>query len=160
MQTIEADKVVTLHYTLIGEDGEVLDSSQGLEPLQYLHGHQNIIAGLEKGLAGAKLASELTLHIPPEEAYGHYDPELVQEVPLAQLANIEDVDKLEEGSFLAVESPEGPQVLTLVKLNADTATLDANHPLAGKTLTFNLSIEAIREATPEELAQGVVVLPK
>lgn len=156
MQKIQANKVVTLHYTLTGEEGEVLDSSQGLEPLQYLHGHNNIITGLEKGLNNAELGSELTLNIPPEEAYGLYDPELKQEIPLSQLDNLEN---LTEGSFLAVETPEGPQVLTLVELKTDSAVLDANHPLAGKSLTFNLNVEAIREATEEELAQGVVVLP-
>lgn len=150
------NRVVSLHYTLTNEEGQILDSSQGLEPLHYLHGHKNIILGLEKGLEGAQLGQDLQLEISPEEGYGLYYPHLVQEIPLE---NLQHLGELTVGNLLEVATETGPQIVTLLKLSDTTATLDANHPLAGEKLFFKLNVISIREATSEEIHQGLVILP-
>lgn len=153
---IENKTVVSISYNLTNKEGQVLDSSQGLEPLSYLHGYGNIIPGLEQGLLGAKLNDELTIEVMPEEGYGEYDASLVQEIPLTKL---EHLPNLKVGSFIEINTPEGVQIASLVELSETTATLDTNHPLAGELLVFNIKVEALRQATAEELEQGVVILP-
>lgn len=153
---IANNQVISLHYTLTNEEGQVLDTSQGLEPLRYLHGHKNIISGLEKGLEGAQVGEDLQLEISPEEGYGLYYPHLVQEIPLE---NLQHLGELKIGNLLEVETEAGPQIVTLLELSDTTATLDANHPLAGEKLFFQLNVVDIREASSEEINQGLVILP-
>lgn len=153
MTTISNDSVVLFNYTLTNEQGEVLDQSRG-EPLAYLHGHHNIIPGLEAKMLGKTVGDKFVATIAPEDAYGEYMAEAVQEVPRA---NFQGVDEISVGMQFQSQSEDGHVMLVTVKdVNDEVVVVDANHPLAGVTLTFDVEIVEIREATPEELAHGHV----
>lgn len=145
--------VVSLHYTLKDDSGEVLDSSDGREPLAYLHGHSNIVPGLEKALEGSDVGHRSKVAVTPAEGYGEQNPELVFEAPREKFPN--DM-KLEAGSRVYAEGPEGPISFAVVRLTESGAILDGNHPLAGKTLHFDVEIVDVRPATKEELEHGHV----
>jgi FKBP-type peptidyl-prolyl cis-trans isomerase SlyD len=147
------DVVVSIDYSLL-VDGEVVDSTEGDEPLQFLQGHQNIIPGLERELAGMKVGDSKQVVVSPTEAYGEVDPENVIDVPRDEFP--EEIP-LEPGTELEVRNADG-EVLsaTIASVNGDTIKLDFNHPLAGKELTFNVTIVDLRTATEEELAHGHV----
>lgn len=149
---IESRKVVTLEYTLTDEGGDVLDTSKGGEPLVYLHGSGNIIPGLESALAGKGEGESLKVTVSPEDAYGDRDEDLMQTVPKSRFGD----EELEVGMQFQARGPEGPVLLTIVRVLADTVTLDANHPLAGKTLSFDVTVLSVRDATLEELTHGHV----
>jgi FKBP-type peptidyl-prolyl cis-trans isomerase SlyD len=151
---VAQQRVVAIHYTLTDERGQQLDSSEGKEPLVYLHGAQGLIPGLEKQLEGREPGDRFAATVPPEEAYGEVNPELIQEVPLEVL---EGIDNLQVGMALQAKSPEGHvQNLRVDAIGDDTATLNANHPLAGEVLHFEVSVEDVRDATPEEREHGHV----
>ncbi len=146
--------VVSIHYTLTDDNGETLDSSAGREPLSYLHGSNGLIPGLEKELTGKSVGDEFRASIAPEEAYGQPNPALVQDVPLEALAQIEN---LQVGMQLQSRNENGQvQMVVVEAVGESTATLNANHVLAGMTLHFDVSVEGVREATEEELAHGHV----
>ena len=151
--SISRDSVVTIHYTLKDDAGEVIDSSASGEPLTYLHGHGNLIPGLERELAGRAVGDQLSVKIAPAEGYGNYDEQLVQKVPLQALRGIKDV---KPGMRLQAHTEEGPRSVTVTEVGSDTVTLDGNHPLAGQNLNFDVRIEGVRAATQEELAHGHV----
>ena len=151
--SITRDSVVSIHYTLKNDSGEVIDSSAGGEPLAYLHGHGNLIPGLERELTGKNPGDKLQVTVPAAEGYGEYDPQLVQRVPRRALKGIADV---RVGMRLQAHTPQGPRALTVTQLNGDMVTLDGNHPLAGKNLNFEVEVAAVRGATEEELAHGHV----
>lgn len=146
--------VVSIHYTLTNSRGDTLDSSRGSNPLTYLHGFGALIPGLERELVGMAAGDTCQVRVEPADGYGERNAELVQDVPLAALANIEG---LEVGMQLQSRSPTG-QVQTLVveAIGDDSATLNANHPLAGEVLHFDVQIEQVRAATEEEIAHGHV----
>lgn len=149
---IAQTSVVAIHYTLTNDAGEKLDSSEGGEPLAYLHGSNGLIPGLERELEGREVGDQFKATIQPEDAYGELNPELIQDVPLDALTGIED---LRVGMQLQSQSPDGAtQVLTVDALGKDTATLNANHALAGAVLHFDVEIAAVREATAEEIEHG------
>ncbi len=150
---ISQDTVVSIDYTLTGDDGQVIDTSEGREPLVYLHGHQNIIPGLEKAIEGASEGDELEVAVEPEEGYGPYRDELVQDVPRDAFAG---VDKVEPGMSFRAESNAGPMTVVVREVGDDTVTVDGNHMLAGKVLNFKVAIKGIREATEAEIQQGTV----
>lgn len=153
MTAIAKDSVVKFHYTLTNKDGEVLDKSQN-EPLAYLHGHHNIIAGLEKEMEGKTVGDKFKATIAPEDAYGEYLAEAVQEVPRA---NFQGVDNIAVGMQFQSQTDDGHVMLVTVKeVSDDVVVVDGNHPLAGVELTFDVEITEIREATAEELAHGHV----
>jgi len=152
--TIADKHVVSIHYTLTDDDGETLDSSAGREPLTYLHGAQNIIPGLEQALTGKAVGDQLQVTVQPGDAYGEFDAELVQTVPREAF---EGIDQLEPGMQFEARSPEGDSSIVVVKEVVDEGVvIDGNHPLAGQTLHFDVSIEEVRDATDEELAHGHV----
>jgi FKBP-type peptidyl-prolyl cis-trans isomerase SlyD len=153
MPAITKDKVVSIDYTLTNDAGEVIDSSKGREPLTYLHGHGGLIPGMEKGLEGRSAGESFKLTLPPEEAYGKKDPNMVQPVPRTNFAGVPNIEK---GMQFQARSPDGrgARVVTVVDVSADTVTVDANHPLAGETLHFDVSVKDVRDASPEELAHG------
>lgn len=153
---IAKNKVAFIDYTLTNNDGEVIDSSAGSEPLAYLHGAQNIIPGLEKELEGKAVGDQLQVKVTPEEGYGVRHDEMVQEVPRELLSNIENV---EVGMQLQAETSEGIQVVTISAVGDETITVDGNHPLAGMELNFDVTVRDIREATEEELEHGHVHSP-
>ena len=149
----KGDTVVTIDYTLTGNDGEVIDTSEGREPLAYLHGHGNIIPGLEKALEGKGEGEEVKVQVEPEEGYGPHRDELVQEVSMEAFAGI---DEVEPGMKFNAESAQGPLVVKVTDVEGDKVTIDANHDLAGQQLNFDVTVREIREASPQELEQGQV----
>lgn len=150
---IEKDKVVSIDYTLTGENGQVLDSSQGREPLAYLHGAGNIIPGLENALEGKSEGDQLNVAIPPEEAYGPRDERMVQPVPRAAF---QGVPEIQPGMQFEAKTNAGPRLITVVGVQGDEVTIDANHPLAGATLNFDVKVVNVRDATSEEKTHGHV----
>ena len=151
---IADNSVVTIHYTLTNDAGEMVDTSDGREPLVYLHGAQNIIPGLERELSGKVVGDSFDVTIQPEDAYGIANPELVQTVPHSAF---EGVDKVEPGMQFQARGDDGnTQVITVTEIGDDGITVDGNHPLAGQVLNFSVSVEDIREASQEELEHGHV----
>lgn len=150
---IAQNSVVAFHYTLTNDAGEVLDSSEGREPLTYLHGAGNIIPGLEKELEGRENGDKLQVAVSPEEGYGENQPSLVQEVPRDAFQGVESV---EPGMQFQAQTQGGPLMVTVTKVEGDTVTVDGNHPLAGQKLNFDVEIAEVREATDEEVEHGHV----
>ena len=151
--SVAANKVVTIHYTLTNDEGKVLDSSEGHEPLAYIHGGGNIIPGLEKALTGRAVGDQFNVSIPPEEGYGKRDEDLVQIVPKNAF---QGVDEILPGMQFQAQTPEGIQLVTVIKVEGDEVTLDGNHPMADLTLNFSVEITSIRDASQEELDHGHV----
>ena len=148
------DKVVLMHYTLKNDAGDVIDSSDGGDPLPFLQGHGNIIPGLESALEGSKVGDKLDVSIKPEEAYGERMKDAIQEIPSSALKG---VDEVKVGMQLQSQDQDGNAFLVSVtKIEDDKITVDANHPLAGETLHFSVSIESVRKAEAEELSHGHV----
>lgn len=149
---IADNMVVSIHYTLKDDNGNVLDSSEGKEPLKYLSGGGNIIPGLEKALAGKAIGDSVQASIPPVDAYGERVDAGIQQVPRDAFAPGQEI---EVGMMFQAQMPEGgTQNLTVAAVDGDNITIDANHPLAGQTLHFDVKIEDVREATEEEAAHG------
>ena len=149
---IEDKTVVSIHYKLSNDKGDVLDSSEGKEPLVYMHGTQSLIDGLEKELKGKSTGDKMEVTIQPEEGYGVVNPDLVQEVPHSAF---EGVDDIQPGMQFEAKSPEGhTQLITIEEIKEESIRVNANHPLAGEVLHFNVSVEDVRVATAEELEHG------
>jgi FKBP-type peptidyl-prolyl cis-trans isomerase SlyD len=146
---IADNDVVTFHYTLKDDADKVIDSSAGGEPLAYLHGHGNIVPGLERELSGKSVGDRLQVRLPATEGYGEYDRALVQKVPRRALKGIADLR-------VGLRLQAGHQAVTVTHIAGDMVTLDGNHPLAGQNLNFDVEITAVRAATEEELAHGHV----
>jgi FKBP-type peptidyl-prolyl cis-trans isomerase SlyD len=150
---ISNDKVVTIDYSLTDEEGELIDSSVGEEPLIYLHGHHGIIPGLEQALAGHRAGDKVEVSIPPEEGYGDWDEDLVEVVAKE---DFDDPEDLEIGTQFETETDEGARLATVIDIEGEEVTVDLNHPLAGMTLNFDVTVLDVRDATAEELAHGHV----
>ncbi len=149
---VDENKAVGIDYTLYLSDGTVADTSEGDEPLYFLCGHGNIVPGLEKALMGMKVDEKKTVEVEPEDAYGQFDEEALQEVPLTAFP--EDT-KLEEGLQLALMDEDDNYIPAVVhEILEKTVIMDLNHPLAGEKLKFDIKIVDIREATAEELEHG------
>ena len=147
-----ARQVVTFHYELKGDKGEVLDSSQGGDPLIFLEGAEQIIPGLEKSLVGLQKGSKSQVTVPCEEAYGVYDDTLVGSIPRSQFP----AGPMKVGDVFQSEKDGRAHVLKVIDINDETVTVDANHPMAGKNLHFSVEIVDRRDASPEEIAHGHV----
>ncbi len=146
--------VVAIDYTLSNDAGEVIDSSAGAEPLVYLHGASNIIAGLENALAGKTVGDELEVSIEPEDAYGEYSAELITNLGREMF---EGVEELEVGMQFHASAPDGGmQVVTIRDIDGDQVTIDGNHPLAGQQLNFKVKVVSVRAASAEEIEHGHV----
>ena len=151
--TVEEGKVVSIAYTLKDDGGEVLDSSDGKDDLDYLHGHQNIVAGLEEALVGKSIGDSVKASVPPEKGYGIREDDALMEVPRDNMPE----DELELGTQFSAQDKDGNQkIVTLVEVGEETVKLDANHPLAGETLHFDVTVNAIRDALQVELDHGHV----
>lgn len=149
---IEKDKVATFHYTLKNAAGEVLQSSEGHDPMPYLHGSNNIIPGLEKEMEGKTVGDKLDVTIEPVEAYGELDPNKVQIVDKKEFGD----NPIEAGMRFQAESGHGPVVVTITKIEGDEVTVDGNHELAGETLNFIVEVVDVRDASAEEIEHGHV----
>jgi len=152
---ISHHKVVSAQYTLSNDAGEVIDSSEAGDPLVYLHGEENIIPGLESALTGKAVGDKLKVSLDAVDAYGEYDNELVETV---SAGIFEGVDKIEVGMEFETELPDEEEVefVRVTAVDGDNVTIDGNHPFAGMRLHFDITIEAIREATEEEIEHGHV----
>ena len=149
-----ADKLVaSIHYTLTNDEGEVIDSSAGHAPLDYIQGLGNIIPGLENALNGKAVGDKLQVVIEAIDGYGEYNAELVQELPRTMF---EGVDTIEVGMAFQAQTAAGMQVVEVKEVDEDTVTIDGNHQLAGQRLHFDVEVVAIREASAEELSHGHV----
>jgi FKBP-type peptidyl-prolyl cis-trans isomerase SlyD len=135
------------------ERGEMLHSSEGREPLTYVHGAGQIIAGLERALEGKSPGDSIEVTIPPQEAYGERDPDLVQSVPREQFP---EGTLPQVGQQLPVKFPAGTRLVTVANVDDDAVQIDANHPLAGQALNFDCTVKEVREATAEEKQRGAV----
>ena len=147
------DKVVSIHYTLTNDQGEVLDSSASGEPMPYLHGHMNIIPGLEGALEGKKVGDKLKVTVEPAEGYGERNDAMVEKVPKSMF---QGVDEILPGMQFHAQTGDGMAVVTVTKVEEEHVTIDANHPLAGERLTFEVEVTDIRDASSEELEHGHV----
>lgn len=145
--------VVTMTYTLTNDQGEVLDQADATQPFAYLHGANNIIPGLETRLAGKQANDSLKVTVPPAEAYGEYDERMTQKVPRSMFQGIPE-DQIVEGAQFHAQTGAGNQVIRIAAADADSVTIDANHPLAGVSLTFDVTIMDVRAASDEEVAHG------
>lgn len=150
---IGKNTVVSIDYTLTNDAGEVIDTSSGREPLVYLHGVGGIIPGLEDALAGKQAGESLKVRVPPEQAYGPKDPKLVQGVPRQQFHGVPNIDV---GMQFQAQTGAGTRIVTVVGVTPETVTVDANHPLAGQSLNFDVKVVEVREASEEELSHGHV----
>ena len=150
---IAKDKVASIDYTLTNDHGEVLDSSSGREPLAYLHGNGGLIPGLEKELEGKVKGDKLVAIIAPDQAYGVYSDELIQEIPLE---NFQDAGEVKVGAQFQVQNEHEVRIATVMEVSETAARVDLNHPLAGETLHFDVEIMDVREPTKEELEHGHV----
>ncbi|WP_428770038.1 peptidylprolyl isomerase [Treponema sp. HNW] len=146
--TIEKDVMAAIHYTLKDKEGTLLDSSEGSDPLEYLHGYGNLIPGLEKELEGKKAGDTLSVSIEPAEAYGEYSDDLVVTIPRS---NFETDAQIEVGMQFETGSGSMSRIVRVTKIDGDDITIDANHELAGKTLFFDVNVESVRKATDEEI---------
>ena len=150
---IEKDKVVYFHYTLTGEKGEAFETSNGGQPMTYLHGHGNIMPALEAELEGKQEGDNFQVTLPPEKAYGLRNENATQRIPIKHLMQ---KTKLRAGMAVKVNTENGPRDVVITKVGKFNVDVDTNHPLAGMTLTFDIALEEIREAEAEELAHGHV----
>ncbi len=153
---IAKDAVVGIEYTLTGEDGKVIDTNVGSDLLYYLHGHSNIVEGLENHLSGKTEGDAFDVIVPPELGYGKRSEELVLEVERSQLP---DDFEPQKGRRLTMNGPQGPRSVTVTKVKLKTVVLDANHELADLALHFTGAIKKVRKATSEELDHGHVHAP-
>lgn len=150
---VAADRVVLIHYTLKDDDGAVIDSSAGAEPLAYIQGHGNLVSGLEKALEGRQNGDTLAVSVAPADGYGKHDAALIQRVPKRAMQGAGEIKK---GMQFQARTDDGMRMFTVTAVVGDMVTLDGNHPLADKTLHFDVEVVNVREATAEELEHGHV----
>ena len=150
---ISQNKVATLSYTLKDDDGKIIDKADENSPFLYMHGTGGIIKGLENALEDKEVGNDFNIIIAPEDAYGEHDPKLTEAVPRKMFEGIPDEEMVAGAQFHA-STAQGTQVITVASIDGDMINIDANHPLAGETLHFEVAVKEIREATEEEIAHG------
>lgn len=154
---VDDNKVVSFHFTLADGEGKTIESTRTEEPLAYLHGQGNLIPILEKALAGRSVGDAFDLTLAPADAYGERDPGLIQQIDRGEFPP--EVE-LAVGSEFEVEDEKGRRVVTITDVEGQQVTVDGNHPLAGETITFDIEVVEIRDATEEELTHGHVHGPE
>jgi len=150
---IAKESVVTMNYTLKNDGGEIIDTSEGREPLVYLHGVGALIPGLEKELEGKVAEDKVAIVITPENAYGTRRDDLVRAV---SKDGFQGEEELTEGMRVQLDTEQGPAIAVVLKISEEEVTLDLNHPLADMTLHFDVEITDVRTATADEIAHGHV----
>ena len=150
---ITTNKIASLAYTLKNDNGEVLDTADENNPFLYMHGTGGIIKGLESALNEKTVNDSFSLIVAPEDGYGERDDKLTESVPRDMFEGIPDEEMVAGAQFHA-QTGEGTQVITIAGIDGDTVKIDANHPLAGETLHFDVAVLDIRDATEEEIAHG------
>ena len=149
---ISKHKVVSMDHTLTDDQGTVIDTSKGREPLAYIQGIGNIIPGLEAALEGRTEGESVTVRVEPEQGYGERDETLLRVVP----RNLFDVEEIQAGMQFHAQSEQGTEVVTVIGVTDEEVTVDSNHPLAGVALNFDVTIVEVRDASEEELSHGHV----
>jgi len=154
-KTVQKDDVVSIDYTLTDSQGNVIDSSEGMAPLEYLHGHNNLIPGLEKELAGMSVGETKQVTVAPEDAYGPRHENATQIIPHDAFP---PEMKVEPGMALEMRDTTTGQIFEVyvTEIMPEGVVVDFNHPLAGETLHFDVKVVDIRPATPDEIAHGHV----
>ena len=153
---IAQNDVVSIHYTLRDDAEKVIDSSASGEPLTYLHGHGNLIAGLERELTGKNVGDHLKVRIAPAEGYGEYDEDLVQRVPRRALKGVPNV---RIGMRLQAQTQHGARAVTVTQLTGDLVTLDGNHPLAGQDIIVDVELLQSKRIQEDESPGGFAPKP-
>ncbi len=148
---IKQNTVVQFHYQLKETGGDILEITDRAEPMLYLHGHKNILPGLEEAMEGKQAGDQLCVDLEAAQAYGQREEGLIERVPIKYL---QGAKKWKPGMPAWVETEHGLRPVTVVKVGKFNVDVDLNHPLAGKDLTFDITIESVREATPDEIAHG------
>jgi len=151
---ITQNTVASIEYTLKDNDGQVLDTSEGREPLTYLHGSGNLVPGLEAALEGNGEGDSVSVTVEPAEGFGDRDENLIQQVPKTAF---EGVDSIEAGMRFQASDENGQgRIVTVTEVADDQVTVDANHPLAGVPLNFDVNVVEVRAASEEEIEHGHV----
>lgn len=150
--SISENSVVTLDFTVTNVNGDILDTTEDKQPLEYLHGTGFLVSGLEDVLSGKVAGEDFDVTLTPDQAYGERDEELVQSVP----GELFDGMEVAEGDTFVAETDDGHRPVTIVEVAEEFVKVDGNHPLAGMTLTFKGVVRGIREATEEEVTHGHV----
>jgi FKBP-type peptidyl-prolyl cis-trans isomerase SlyD len=148
---ITNNTAVSIHYTLMNDLGEELDSTAEGEPLDYLHGQGSIISGLEDALTGKVIGDKLDIRIEPADAYGEFSDDMIQVVSRDMF---DGIDKVEVGMQFHAAVNSGSGIVTVVKIDGDDITIDGNHPLAGQALNFSVEVVGVRPATQDEIQHG------
>jgi FKBP-type peptidyl-prolyl cis-trans isomerase SlyD len=148
---IEAHTVATFHYDLSSPEGERIESSRSGEPLAILHGAGNVIPGVENALAGRAAGERFSVTVPPDQGYGERREGLGQRVPKKYFR---DPRRLRPGQQTQLQTREGPRVVTVVKVGESVVDVDLNHPMAGRTLVFDIEVVTVRAASADEIAHG------
>jgi FKBP-type peptidyl-prolyl cis-trans isomerase SlyD len=151
--SITKDKVVSFHYTLTDSAGEQLESSRERDPMKYLHGTGGIIPGLEKAMEGKSAGDSFTVTVEPAEAYGEKRSANIQRV---SAKHFKQPRKLKPGQMVVLQTRDGPVQVTVVKVGRFNIDVDANHPMAGQTLTFDVEVMGVGDASEEEVTHGHV----
>lgn len=145
--------VVSIHYTLKNTAGELIDKSESDQPFRYLHGHGNIVPGLENALAGRVAGDTVEVSVAAADGYGEHEEALIQDVPRGAFEGIESI---EPGMSFQAETESGPVPVTVVQVQGDVITVDGNHPLAGEALHFDVEVAHVRDASNSEIEHGHV----
>lgn len=153
---IDRDTVVTIHYRLSESGGGLVEESFGKEPLVYLHGHGGLLAGVEAALAGKQTGERVSVTLPPEQAYGLRDEQAIVRVPKSHVVGDSKKRIYKPGMVVQVQADGRARAVVVAKVGLKTLDVDANHPLAGRTLTFDLEVVGVRAASAEEIAHGHV----
>lgn len=153
---IEKNRVVSFHYRLSEPEAGVIEESHGRDPVLYLHGHRGILAGLEEALAGRQAGESFSVTLPPERAYGLRDENARQRIPKSHVVGVGKGGRADfrPGMVVRVNTGEGQRAVVVTKVGLKTLDVDANHPLAGRTLSFDIEVIDVREASPEEIEHG------
>ncbi|MCL1145855.1 peptidylprolyl isomerase [Shewanella sp. 10N.261.52.F9] len=149
--SIKDDSVVQFNYTLRDEQGEVLETNEGLDPIAYLHGHDNMMPGVEDALTGKDVGAKFSVTLPASETYGERNEDAEQRVSVKHL---QGASVWKPGMRALINTDQGQRQVTILKVGKFMATVDVNHPLAGRELTFDLDVIDVRDATSEEIAHG------
>lgn len=149
IDTIEKNQVVAFSYLVTDETGAEVEKCSVEDPMVYLHGHANILPALERALAGKSVGEEISTTLAPEQAYGFRRDDGIQRVPIKHLVN--PAKRLKPGMLAKVNTRDGMRDVTIIKVGKFNVDVDTNHPFAGKTLTFNITVQNVREPTSDEL---------
>ena len=156
---VEKDRAVTLNFRLSDEHGNLIDSSEDSGPMPYLHGHGNLVVGVERALEGKAVGDAFEVVVSPEDGYGRRDPQLDVEIPKSAFPQ-DIVAQLAPGVVFEGPHPRDQRKMTMftvAEVLPEDIRCTANHPLAGQTLYFTLEVVAIREASADEKAHGALL---